>query len=370
MFDQISINQFKCFSKEQTIHLAPINVFYGKNGRGKSTVAQVFLLLGQTIQKGGASYLLLNGKMVRLGLFKDILSRNIEDDKLSFKFHLEEKNSDIIFEYQADQEKPTVGKLSRLEADGMNLMDFQTKAPGSGNEESQEVSLSAFSGHGLENFMNIYYVSASRRGQVNSEPRNDIDGKAIGTKGENVYNVLLAMNKEDREDVRKSLSEILDGATLGVKETAAHDEVELLLDSKDNGDSFRPVNVGFGYSYILPIIVNALVIPEGGVLIVENPEAHLFPAAQSKLMEFLIRTCKERNIQLIVESHSDHVVNGIRIAVKKGNLEPDDVVVDYFDRQGNGDVKVKDLHIDKNGQMNDYPDDFMDEWTRQLLELA
>ena len=68
--------------------------------------------------------------------------------------------------------------------------------------------------------------------------------------------------------------------------------------SKDNGEAFRPVNVGFGYSYILPIIVNMLVIPEGSVLIVENPEAHLFPAAQSRLMEFLVKYSQKRNIQV------------------------------------------------------------------------
>lgn len=371
MFDSISLSQFKCFSKEQKIRLSRINVFYGKNGRGKSSVAQAFLLLGQTIQCGEVSYLQLNGKLVNLGLFTDVLSKKKENDILTMKFHLKGNVNNMLFAYQADEEKPSVGSLLRLEMDGKNLMDVRSSDSTDDVLSTQEASLSAISGYsGYENFKNIYYVAANRKGQVNSKPRNDIGGNVMGVKGENLINLLLAKGENFQKQVAGALSEILDGATLEIKESATREYVELFLDSKNEGDSFRPVNVGFGYSYILPIIVDALLVPEGSMLIIENPEAHLFPAAQSRLMKFLIKISKERNLQVIVESHSDHVVNGVRIAVKKRLLETADVVINYFDRPRNGDVEVRDLHIDRNGEMDDYPDDFMDEWTRQLLELA
>lgn len=371
MFDRISLCHFKCFDKEQSVRLSRINVFYGKNGRGKSTVAQAFLLLGQTIQKGEVSFLQLNGKLVNLGMFNDVLSSNRKSDKLTLQFHLKGNENALKFIYQADEKKPSVGILAHLESDGKNLMDVKTTASNMDAEPSRSNSLSAMSGYsGYENFKNIYFVSASRKGQVNSEPRNDMNEEVVGAKGENLINVLLAKGEKFQAKVSEALSFILDGATLQAKETATREYVDLFLDSKDDGDSYRPVNVGFGYSYILPILVNALLVPEDSMLIIENPEAHLFPAAQSRLMEFLIRVSNERNIQIIVESHSDHIVNGVRISVKKGNLKRDDVVVDYFDRNTEGEIEVRDIHVDQNGELSDYPDDFMDEWTKQLLELA
>lgn len=370
MFDRISLYQFKCFEKEQNIRLSRINVFYGKNGRGKSSVAQAFLLLGQTIQSEDVNYLQVNGKLVSLGLFNDILSRVNQGKLLTFKFHLQGKDNQLVFTYQADEDKPSVGKLLHLEADGKNLMDVKTAA----NAEAtslQTNSLSAISGYsGYENFKNIYFVSASRKGQVNSEPRNDMADNVVGPRGENLINVLLSGGEKLQKQVAKELSFILDGATLKAKETITREYVDLFLDSKDDGNSYRPVNVGLGYSYILPVLVNALLVPEDSMLIIENPEAHLFPAAQSRLMEFLIRVSNERNIQIVVESHSDHIVNGVRISVKKDNLKRDHVVIDYFDRNAEGEIEVKDIHVDPNGELSDYPDDFMDEWTKQLLELA
>ncbi|WP_164708190.1 AAA family ATPase, partial [Pseudomonas viridiflava] len=81
----------------------------------------------------------------------------------------------------------------------------------------------------------------------------------------------------------------------------------------------RPVNTGFGISYVIPIIVAMLCTTEGGYLLVENPEVHLHPAAQSILAELLTMaaTC---GIQVILETHSDHIINGIRAHVKENEI--------------------------------------------------
>lgn len=371
MFESISLHHFKCFATQIDINLSRVNVFYGKNGRGKSSVAQVFLLLGQTFLNDDINYLQINGNLVKLGLFSDILSVNNSENIIRFEFKLKGLENKLIFAYQEDKQKPSIGKLIQLEADGKNLMEEKASSDFKQTRDSAStLSLTAISGYsGYENFKNIYFVSASRQGQVNSEQRNDICEK-VGIKGENIINLLQAKGEEFQKKVSSVLSGILDGATLKAKDSATREYVDLFLDSKDNGEAFRPVNVGFGYSYILPIIVNMLVIPEGSVLIVENPEAHLFPAAQSRLMEFLVKYSQKRNIQVIVESHSDHVVNGVRIAVKKGEITLQDIVIDYFDRDTEGHALVKDIHVDMNGELDDYPDDFMDEWTKQLLQLV
>ena len=84
-------------------------------------------------------------------------------------------------------------------------------------------------------------------------------------------------------------------------------------------------------------------------------------------MKFLIRVAKEKNLQLIIETHSDHVVNGMRIAMKEGTLQIRDAHILYF---SDDERRVKMITCDKNGTLSDYPDDFLDEWTMQMLKLV
>ena len=79
---------------------------------------------------------------------------------------------------------------------------------------------------------------------------------------------------------------------------------------------YRPTNVGFGLTYSLPIVVARLAAQSGALLLLENPEAHLHPQAQTALGELLAR-CASDGVQIIVETHSDHLLNGVRLAVKK-----------------------------------------------------
>jgi hypothetical protein BACCOPRO_00147 len=168
------------------------------------------------------------------------------------------------------------------------------------------------------------------------------------------------------------LSEILTGATLEAK-PKDNDSVELFLDSVNNGHKFRPINVGFGYSYVLPVIVAALLAKKGSILIVENPEAHLHPGAQSRLAKFLIEVSIKNNIQLLIETHSDHVVNGLRIAMKQklNDLSPNDAEIIFFSHDDiNTNSSVEIIKCDRFGELSDYPDDFLDEWTKQLVTLV
>ena len=147
--------------------------------------------------------------------------------------------------------------------------------------------------------------------------------------------------------------------------------LELLLNSRDGDQLFRPVNVGFGYSYVLPVIVGTLLAEDGSVVIVENPEAHLHPGAQSRIMEFLINQSLEKDLQLIIETHSDHVVNGMRISMKKGTLKPSDSVIQHFAySEETTDPVITRITSDAYGNLSDYPEDFQDEWTAQMLELV
>ena len=99
----------------------------------------------------------------------------------------------------------------------------------------------------------------------------------------------------------------------------------------------RAPNAGFGISYALPIVVAALRAAAGGLLLVENPEAHLHPAGQSRIGGFLARVAAD-GVQVFVETHSDHVLNGIRVAVADGSaaLLPEQAAIHFFRVEDDG----------------------------------
>ncbi|NAW64639.1 AAA family ATPase, partial [Photobacterium halotolerans] len=135
--------------------------------------------------------------------------------------------------------------------------------------------------------------------------------------------------------------------------------------------SFRPTNVGFGLSYTLPILVALLTARKGSLTLIENPEAHLHPKAQLILGK-LLGMCANAGAQLIVESHSDHVLNGIRIAVKDNFINRDDVVLHFINRPDELDISSTDIltpEIYENGKLSKWPDGFFDEWDNALDQL-
>ena len=91
-------------------------------------------------------------------------------------------------------------------------------------------------------------------------------------------------------------------------------------------------NVGYGITYALPMITAILSSSPGDVIIVETPEAHIHPAGQARLMD-LCALAAANGIQVILETHSDHIVHGVLRNLKKGVLEEDEVAVLFFDKE-------------------------------------
>ena len=142
------------------------------------------------------------------------------------------------------------------------------------------------------------------------------------------------------------------------------------IDSINDSTGFRPSNVGFGYSYILPIITTILFAEEGSKIFIENPEAHLHPGAQSRLTEFMIKHASLKNLQLYIETHSDHVINCLRISISNKLIKRTDAKIIYFSRDEGNNPLVSQINIDSQGNLSDYPDGFMDEWGNQMAQLV
>ena len=133
----------------------------------------------------------------------------------------------------------------------------------------------------------------------------------------------------------------------------------------------RAPNAGFGVSYALPVIVAALRAPVGGLLLVENPEAHLHPAGQSAIGGFLAQVAAD-GVQVFVETHSDHVLNGIRVSVAEGAaaLSEEQAVIHFFRSQEDEGGAVESLAVRQSGQLTDWPAGFFDQAQVDLAMLA
>ncbi|MFC7260256.1 AAA family ATPase [Streptomyces lutosisoli] len=133
-----------------------------------------------------------------------------------------------------------------------------------------------------------------------------------------------------------------------------------------NGTRRRPTNAGFGLTYALPIVVACLTARPGSLVLLENPEAYLHPQGQTR-MAGLAAAAAAQGAQLVVETHSDHVLNGVRLAVKRG-LTPDQAVLHYFRGKGEA-ADVVSPSIDRDGRLDQWPEGFFDELENTLEQL-
>lgn len=190
----------------------------------------------------------------------------------------------------------------------------------------------------------------------------------------------------------KSLQHVLDG---WLSEIAPGIEFSFESDSKADAsraeiDTFRPINVGFGLSYTLPILVAVLGMAakspldgwvnnwgerwdekrqsEGTLVILENPEAHLHPQGQTA-MGRLLALAAASGVQVLVETHSDHLMNGIRLAAKEQLIQPDDVAFHFMTKNKEGFTEIKSPQLYQNGRLSAWPDGFFDQWGKTLDAL-
>ena len=129
---------------------------------------------------------------------------------------------------------------------------------------------------------------------------------------------------------------------------------------------YRATNVGFGLSHILSVLV-ALFGPRGSLCLVENPEAHLHPSGQTKPAELAARAALA-GAQVIAETHSDHFMDGVRIAVRDGPIRPGDAAFHYFERKDGAAVATSPT-IDRDGRLSEWPAGFFDQHEKNLARL-
>ena len=127
----------------------------------------------------------------------------------------------------------------------------------------------------------------------------------------------------------------------------------------------RTKNIGSGLSYLISIIIMCLSLEKGETLVIENPEIHLHPKAQSRLTEFFV-FISNAGRQLIIETHSDHIFNGTRVAISNGDIEEEKVSINFLSLDGRYCTKNNYIKVGKRGRIIDPPEDLFDQFDIDL----
>lgn len=369
MITSIYIKNFKAFKEAE---LAPSNLtlLAGLNGMGKTSFIQSLLLLRQSYEKKTLpdKGLFLNGDYLTIGEGKDAYAMNGEGDTIAFELEWDEK-FDVTFEfsYSPNSDLQPIKSFNKTDS-------FDPFITALFNKNFQYLNAERLSPRVLFP-TSVYHVEELH---------------SLGSKGEYTAH-FIAVNQRETIPIKELrhpstrissllsqldawMSELTPGVSLN---TVVHRDMNVVKLSykfetpEGYTEEFKPVNVGFGLTYVLPVVTAVLASAPGDLLIIENPESHLHPAGQAVIGR-ICALAAEKGVQIFLETHSDHILNSIRVAVKKKILSPQHAAVYFFERDSNAKEHKVDIiqpFIDENGRLDKTPVGFFDEWGKQLDEL-
>ncbi|ELB2755725.1 DUF3696 domain-containing protein [Vibrio alginolyticus] len=365
MINEVILNNFKCY-KSQPFELSNLTVFCGNNSSGKSTVIQSLLLI---LQNNFSTHLELTGDYVQPGSYNDIHNRNADEDSLSIL--IDTSVGAVSWGYR--EEEFSSEKRKEVEEAPLPLLDF-----------SDETVRHKLRDLYKEEFI---YLHAERWGPRSNYPYSTQRRSPtwLGANGEYAPQVLELLVKNiqtmPQEDARihpnlanssaagvvQNLFEWMGEVSPGVfiKAQALKNADITTNQYTFEGESYRAVNVGFGLSYVLPIVLALLVTKPDGLVIIENPEAHLHPRGQSYLGR-LIALAAQAGVQVIVETHSDHIMNGIRLMPRLGKVQDKNLLFYQVINEGSGTTTVKKISVNSQGQFSEWPTGFFDQ---QVIDM-
>lgn len=369
MIKSISIKNFKTFVDEK-IEFSTLNLLTGINGVGKSSLIQILLLLRQSYQKSifPKKGVLLNGELINLGKGADVLNIHSVLPEIFFGIQFKSQthiNLTLKFDAESDllpiiKNKSQIQKKSfdnSLFTNDFKYLNAERIAP----QVSYSVSLFEVEENqslGIHGEYTSLFLAKYQREPIKTlsllHPNNQT-------------NTLI-------EQVSAWLQDIAPGINLKSQYYPEIDSAKVNY-NYEYGElttpDFRPTNVGFGITYVLPIITSLLSSKKGDIIVIENPESHLHPSGQSKLGELLFKAAIG-GIQTIVETHSDHVLNGIRVAINKEKKFSNLVNLVFFERDSKNSqhkTRIVKPRINNDGRINFWPKDFFDEWDKNLIQL-
>lgn len=387
MITQIDLRHFKCFDTLK-LPLQRLTLLSGLNASGKSTVLQALVLLHQTVRDHEWSErLLLNGTALQLGAVRDVidqvgggreLSLAVEDDDaglVSWELSGEQAVMSLIVRHVRVSGSDGAAQWVRGEVGGLhNLLPVSVASTPAG-------------GSLVRRLRGLTWLAAERLGPRDIYALDDSELPLVGEGGESAASVLYSGADDgiaipllvDRapptllRQVEAHMSEFFPGFEMDITPVPRANAVTLGVRTSRDTDFHRPGHTGFGITQVLPIVVAVLAAKPDDLVLIENPEVHLHPAGQSRMGGFLADAA-HAGVQVLVESHSDHVLNGVRRAVKQRRIDPDATALYFFrprhEAEASGAAQVESPAIDAHGSIADWPAGFFDQFDHDMNYLA
>ncbi len=360
--ERVAWKNFKCY-KDFQIDLAELNILAGSNAAGKSSFIQAILLAFQSWEEFDKNVVNTNCVYgVNLGLPINIISENFEGKGITLEIVCGGCGNRVVL---------------GMDEDGGNDMHIRIL-------NGEEIAVQRGERNNLKH-MHLFFLNAERQGPRVVSPIREIQPNFVGYAGENTGYLISEIDKRQKlqgiklpDSLKISpLDRFSANCEAWLDMLIPNTELQCSVDMeknlstikfKNSGEFYLPTATGFGITYVLPIIVQALVAStlENSVLIVENPEAHLHPLSQSRLGKFLALVAWN-GVQVLIETHSEHVIDGCRIQAAKEKM-CGNVRILFFEKNQENSI-CKSIAVQENGELEEWPAGFFDQKRQDLREL-
>ncbi|MGA3189878.1 MAG: DUF3696 domain-containing protein [Bryobacteraceae bacterium] len=398
MITNLRAQNFKSWKDTGDLRLAPLTGLFGTNSSGKSSILQLLLMLKQTAESSDPNRVLHLGgdpkSYVDLGTFADVIHGHdlgsslllsitwpISGRPFHFDVSLREENQRIAiseFAYSGD------GRSHRMSVRSDGQYDFVIdgerafSAPPPQPFRLPLVVKPRGEKAPVHNLLEVELQDLSYLGPLRVPPRRSYlfrgtRPRDVGKDGEETIQALLAV-QQSAPSVEKNVAEWL------VKMKLIHSfklrpiapnrrDHEVLIKTTEESPEVLLTDVGFGVSQLLPVLVLCYYVPEGTTLLLEQPELHLHPSAQSVLADVFIDVVKNRKLQIIFESHSEHLLRRIQRRIAEETFPAQDASM-YFCHIENGESHATALELTDEGFIKNWPKDFFGDEMGEVAALA
>ena len=409
---QFTMEEVRCFAEHQEFRIRPLTFLVGENSTGKTTALACFQVLANYLCDKEIDF---NLDPYSMGTFRDIVRNSRKTEKVfTLGFTFGGENEDVECTVEFVEKRGGVESVAKSVTVKFTDGEVVFKT---GDKPERDARLVTFDearsqyyidvhsdfleGYSpffrLERFIHVWegqsegenalanYLKEKReslrylRGwnlpvfstsPVRSRPRRTYDPTRVfnDPEGSDVPMLLMetkATRKKEWEALKLRLIEF--GKSSGlfqnieVKNLGGSMGNPFQLKIKVRGPNSNIIDVGYGVSQILPILVQILhwstfpgPLMEMPFFLLQQPEVHLHPRAQAELSSLLATLASEGNRAFLVETHSDYMIDRARIEIRKGNIRPEDVSLIYFEPKGNV-VKVHNISFDKMANMEGVP---------------
>ena len=356
MLNKIIFENFKIFKTRQVLEIKPITILIGKNNSGKSAIAKLPTMIANALKGNFSVPFKWENEGISLGISNEDLIYN--------------KSVTNNLSLQLTSEMETLSVSVYVDRYGkLHYSNYQYKGKDLDINETKFRGLTYGSVNFNDLLFNFDYIGPYRKLPDSDYPNSFDDFYKIGIEGENAYPLLIQWSK-DNNPYFKKISEWyeknFEGWKLKVSQISGLTQRYEIALSKDGLSPVNIINVGQGIHQALPLVVRSIMPANSETLIIiEEPETHLHPAAHGNLAErFVDSFIEDRNKYYLIETHSQNFTLRLRRLVAEGKMNPNDLAIYFIDYDENlKSGTAKKIEIDDNGGVKnkDWPEGIFNE---------